>query len=158
MPRQTDWFDTSVGLGVATGAQGLQTLMAAVEPIAMRGLTVIRTIVTLGLFSTTVAGAWGVQRASIGIGVGSQDAFTAGVVPDPNTPVDKPPRGWLYKTTRMVEQNGSGAPVVMTVEADLRGARKVEHGILYLVVDNETVVGTTFTLQVHGLVRCLFKL
>ena len=158
MPRMTDWIDTSVGFTIATSAQTSLSLMTGVAPVNMRGMTLIRTILTLDCFSVTTAGAWGVQILSIGIGVASQEAFAAGVFPDPNTMTDKPPRGWVYRTSRCVAQNGASAPVIMEIRADIRGARKIENGELYIVVDNDPIVGTTFTARVQGLARTLYKL
>ena len=124
----------------------------------MRGMTLIRTIISVSAFSTTVAGAWGVQTVDIGIGVASQEAFAALVLPDPSSPVDKPPRGWIWKTNRIVSQNGAGGQVAYFIEADIRGARKVENGEVYVIVDNNFVTGTSFTVTLRGLIRTLYKL
>ena len=158
MPRPTDWIDTSVGVSIGNGAQGNVSLMTGVAPVNMRGMTLIRTIISLSMFSTEVAGAWGVQVISIGIGVASQEAFAAGVLPDPTTPGDKPPRGWVYRTQQSIWQNGAGAPVVAQINADIRGARKIENGELYIICDNNSVAGTTFGMRLQGLVRTLYKL
>ena len=40
----------------------------------------------------------GVMAIDVGIGVVSTEAFTAGVVPDPQTSSDYPTLGWLYRT------------------------------------------------------------
>ena len=158
MPRPTDWIDTLVILFAATGGQGFMSLMTGVAPVNMRGMTLIRTIVKLGVYSADTAGAWGVQSVDLGIGVASQEAFAAGVFPDPGTPTDKPPRGWVYRTNVQAGQNGAGAPVVTQLEADIRGARKIENGELYIVADNTAEVGTAFSIIVRGLVRTLYKL
>ena len=158
MPRPTDWIDTQVSLAPATGAQGLQSLMTGVAPVNMRGMTLIRIILSLWVSSTTVAGAWGVQKIDVGIGVASQEAFAAGIVPDPVTSTDKPPRGWVYRTQFGVAQNGVGTPIVTNHQVDIRGARKIENGELYIVVDNNAIAGTTFAVDVRGLIRTLYKL
>ena len=158
MARPTDWIDTSVGFTIASGSQSNLSLMTGVAPVNMRGMTLIRTIFTWSSFSTTVAGAWGVQILSIGIGVTSQEAFAAGVLPDPDVPTDKPPRGWVYRTSQVVTQNGAGSPVTHDREVDIRGARKVENGELYIVVDNNPIVGTPFTARIQGMCRTLYKL
>ena len=158
MARPTDWIDTRVAFQVAQAAQGLQSLMTGVAPVNMRGMTLIRTIISLGVFSTTTAGAWGVQAVDFGIGVASQEAFAAGVVPDPDVPTDKPPRGWVWRTAKNVAQNGSSTEVVTHLMADIRGARKIENGELYIAVDNNNVQGTSFEIDVQGLIRTLYKL
>ena len=158
MPRPTDWIDTRVNLTIASPSQGRQSLMTGVAPVNMRGMTLIRTIISLGMYSASIAGAWGVQNCDIGIGVASQEAFAAGVVPDPSADADKPPRGWVYRTSKVVGQNGAGAPIVTVLEADIRGARKIENGELYIVVDNALLLGTSFSVSIDGLIRTLYKL
>ena len=159
MSRPTDWIDSRPTMEVASGSQSIDSLMTGVAPVNMRGMTVIRTIIRLGLFSNSVAGAWGVQRVDLGIGIASQEAFAAGVLPDPSTATDKPPRGWVWRSSVLVSQNGVGGQVVFNIEADIRGARKVENGEMYLIADNLiSGVGATFQVNVFGLIRQLYKL
>ena len=157
MPRPTDWVDTVVNLEVSDGASIQTSLVTGLAPVNTRGMTVIRTILSLGLYSNTIAGAWGVQLVSLGIGITSQEAFAAGVLPDPDVATDKPPRGWMWRHVTLAEQNGAGTMIVHHMTADIRGARKVENGEVYLVVNNDTVKGTTFQVNVRGLVRQLYK-
>jgi len=159
MPRPTDWIDTIISLTLAPmGGSAIQSLMTGVAPVNMRGMTLIRTIISLSLVSQTVAGAWGVQRANLGIGVADQDAFAAGALPDPDVATDKPARGWVWRSYAGVAQNGSGAPVIYTLTADIRGARKIENGELYIAGVNTDSLGTAFTVFVGGLIRTLYKL
>ena len=158
MARPTDWVDTLVNLEVPAGSQSQTSLVTGLAPSDMRGMTVIRTIIMIQMFSNTVAGAWGVTLGDLGIGIASQEAFVAGVVPDPNVAGDKPPRGWMWRASKCVAQNGAGAPILVELLADIRGARKVENGEVYLVVNNTTLVGTAFQLNVRGLIRQLYKL
>ena len=158
MPRPTDWIDTRITLEVASGGQSIDSLMTGVAPVNMRGMTCIRTIIRLDAFSNSVAGAWGVQRLDLGIGIASQEAFAAGVVPDPSTATDKPPRGWMWRDAFMVSQNGVGGQIVHRIEADIRSARKVENGEVFIIADNLLGVGTSFQINVYGLVRQLYKL
>ena len=55
-------------------------------------------------------------------------------------------------------QNGVGTNIVEELRADIRGARKVENGEVFLVVDNNAHIGTAFGINVTGLVRLLIKL
>ena len=159
MPRATDWVDTRLNLEVPTDNQTIGSLVTGLAPLNLRGMTVIRTIIHIGMFSNSVAGAWGVQIVDLAIGIASQDAFAAGVVPDPKAAADKPPRGWMWRTEAVVSQNGTGTPVVTYIDADIRGARKVENGEVYLVVDNTgSGQGTTFQVNVRGIIRQLYKL
>ena len=157
MPRPTDWVDTLVNLEVPIAGQTAGSLVTGLFPLNTRGMTVIRTIISLGMFSNTIAGAWGVMRVDLAIGIASQEAFSAGIFPDPNTATEKPPRGWMWRTERLVSQNGAGAPIVVDIEADIRGARKVENGEVYILANNTAQVGTFFQVNVLGLVRQLYK-
>ncbi len=156
--RATDWIDTLLDFTVATGAQDLTSLMTGVAPVNVRRQTLIRSLITLDIASTTTAGAWGTQTADIGIGITSQEAFAAGVVADPITANDQPSRGWIYRTRRMIAQNGIGAVVRYTVQADIRASRKLDDGECFLVTNNTTGQGTAFSLRVVGLVRQLWLL
>jgi len=158
MPRMTDWIDTLFQLQPASGAQANISLITGAAPINMRGVTLIRTIISIGICSQTVAGAYGAQAVDLAVGITSQEAFAATALPDPNAATDKPSRGWIWRTRRMVTQNSAGSPVHVDVIADMRGARKIENGELFLVVNNSAVVGTAFTVEVSGLVRVLMKL
>ena len=158
MPRATDWIDTLVNTTVATGAQSRTDLVSGIGAIDLRGATVIRTLLSLSFMSSSIAGAYGGQRIDLGILIASREAEAAGVVPDPGVAGDHPPRGWLYRTSRVVAQNGSGMDPLLHVSADIRAARKVEQGKVILVIDNEAVSGTSFTYHVDGLIRLLIKL
>ena len=142
----------------ASVAQDSVRVDGSVTDVVARRLTVVRTIVSLDIFSTTVAGVWGVQEIALGIGVISREAFAAGVFPDPVEANDKPTRGWLWRTHQAVSQNGSGGQVLVHIEGDFRGARKLDAGVLILIINNTPLQGTAFTVFTRGLVRTLFKL
>jgi len=156
--RQVDWQDTQVSEAVVSGAQGSVRVDGSVTDVVARRMTAIRTIISLDVFSTTVAGAYGVQEIALGLGVISREAFAAGVFPDPVEATDKPTRGWLWRTHQAVSQNGTGSPVVSRIVGDFRGARKLDAGILILIVNNTPLTGTAFPILLRGLVRVLFKL
>ncbi len=158
MPRATDWIDTIINMDISNAGGDINSLMTGVAPVNMRGMTVIRTIIALSLYSATVAGAWGVQSVNLAIGVASQEAFAAGILPDPRTATDKPPRGWVYRSHVGVAQNGVGTLITRELSADIRGARKIENGELYLIANSDSLVGTTFAVRVDGLIRTLYKL
>ena len=156
--RQTDWVDTLVGFNLATGTQDNTRIDGGSTQVVLRGVTIIRTILNLSVISLSIAGAYGVQAMNFGIGISSREAFNAGVFPDPEIATDKPSRGWLWRHHLLASQNGTGTPIVSVVHADIRGARKIEDGIVYLIVANTPVIGTTFTASVQGIVRQLVKL
>ncbi len=156
--RATDWIDTVFRSDTASGAQSLFSLMTGVAPVNVRRQTLVRTLITMDLFSTTVAGAWGTQSVDIGIGITSQEAFAAGVVADPNVSGDQPSRGWIYRTRRMVAQNSIGSPVLFHLNADIRASRKLDDGECYFVLNNTVDLGTAFTVGVGGIIRQLWLL
>jgi len=159
MARATDWQDTP--LGPADFGGGLSTnvdLSGGLTAADLRGSTIIRTIVSISLSSATVSGAWGTGVAFVGIGVASRDAFAATALPDPRTGGDEPPRGWIYRTAKGVSQNGVGTQVIFEVNADIRGARKLDNGVPYLIIDYDATDGTAFDLVVRGMIRLLIKL
>ena len=160
MARSTSWIDILVSLQCVDGGDEAETLTTGTSVVDTRGMTLIRTILRLDMFLTSVAGAYGAQRIALGIMIASQEAFATGITarPDPRTAADFPPRGWIYRNAVAVSQNGVSTNFVTTVTADIRGVRKVEKGELILIVQSDALVGTAFTTNVRGIVRCLFKL
>ena len=156
--RPTDWIDTIISLAPVTTGQASVSLITGAAPINMRGVTLIRTILSLGFASGTVSGAWGTQRVDFAIGITSQEAFAATALPDPDVATDKPSRGWVYRSSLLVSQNGVVGNVVQQVQMDIHGARKIENGEVFFVVNNTPIRGTAFTVDVQGLVRLLTKL
>ena len=156
----TLWVDTVFNTDVAVGAQNLTSLMTGVSSTETRfmGMTLLRTIIGLDIAPTVHDQGEGSSLVSVGIGVTSQEAFAAGVFPAPRTATDKPPRGWVFRTQELVTQNGVGTPIVTSFKADIRGARKVENGELYLIVDGTFETGATFAVNVFALIRTLYKL
>ena len=92
----------------------------------------------------------------MGIGIASQDAFAAGVFPDPDTQQDEPQRGWIWRDDYLVQDSTNTLPPILRVSFDLHSQRKIDRGELYYVVDNNLVVGTAFNIRVKGLIRQLF--
>jgi len=92
------------------------------------------------------------------IGIASQEAFAAGVLSDPGSGAEEPPRGWIWRASYVASQNGIGTPVVTPVFADIHGARKIENGEVYIIAENTAQVGTSSTMNFSGLVRLLVKL
>ncbi len=155
--RPTIWIDNLVNLTVATGAQGSISLLTGRPPINMNGTTITRTIFDLQLYSTTIAGAHGIQIADLGFGVTSQEAFNAGVFPDPEAD-ERPLRGWLYRTRCTAFQNGVETNPLAFCKGDLRNQRKIDDGEYFMVVTNQAILGTAFSVQMTGIIRVLLKL
>ena len=158
MPRRTAWEDTNMELSLGNGVTAGVGLHSA-SPVDTRGVTVTRFLGDLSVTSTTVAGAWGVQHLILGVGVLSQEAFLASTFPDPETDVDHPAGGWLYRNRIAVGQNGAGGGLAIArLTFDIRSARRLNEGELVLVLHNRAVDGTTFNMRVGGMLRTLFLL
>ena len=157
MARRTKWEDTLVQQSIANGGSAMQTLMGNVTPNESEGETLTRCIGELSLFAVA-AGAFGVQRIDLGIGIASQEAFAAGVVSDPTTADEEPSRGWVYRQRCVVAQNGAGMNPIYRCTFDIRAQRKIDGAELFITFDNRDETGTTFLVAVSGLVRCLFLL
>ena len=158
MARRADWADSEVNSVVASGAQLVGSLMGGISTEGSRGMTVVRTILTLSIIPP-VAVSDGHQRMSMGIGVISQEGFGAGVVPDANSVLDRPPRGWLWREQLVcvgAASMVSHAPAVF--RADIRGKRKVDNGELVIIIDNDPIDGTAFGVRVVGMIRIVFLL
>ncbi len=90
----------------------------------------------------------------------SQDAFGAGAVPDPKDVADRPVKGWLWRDQFIVadeqvagfsRSQQSGAEVRM----DLRGRRKLEASELVLIAENTATEGSSFSVRISGIIRCV---
>ena len=155
MPRRTRWIDALVGFQVATGGQGTQTLFPGISPDELRNGTIVRTIGLVDMYTVTVGGAQGVQGLDMGMGVISQEAIGAGVYPDPNDADDYPVRGWLYRHRCAVAQSSNDPTPLTHCVWDVRSQRKLDTGAYYLIANSTPLNGTTFTVELFGLVRTL---
>ena len=93
--RPTRWIDTLITRDVPNNSRQLQELMGDLSDSEQRTATVIRIIIDFGLWSTTLGGAYGVQRVILGMGVTTPQAVLAGgsALPDPAAPAEKPVLG-----------------------------------------------------------------
>ena len=98
----------------------------------------------------------------VGIGVSSVEAFNLALavgLPRPDVQVQYPPRGWLYVQSKSVRQvvstSGDGlVDVWATFSFDLRGKRKVDKGVLFLIIV-QTDISVGGAMLVIGRVRTL---
>ena len=160
MPCMTRWIDTVVAQAAfASGANSATSLLSGIGPVDTRGVTIIRTMIRLSFSSDTIAGAWGAQSVHLGIGIASQAAFTMGITALPTAEgSEQPARGWIWRDHVMAGQNGVDTQFVSTLREDIRGARKIEDGEVFLTFSNIPHTGTPFSIRVTGLVRLLVKL
>ena len=159
MPRHRAWSTKLISDNYpASGTQIIEDLLVIlpVNPVQ----TVVRIVLHLGLILTDASGVLdGTVEMDLAIGVSSEEAFTAGVVPDPNVETEVPAAGWLWRERLWVQYSNTGSPVdrytPMEVRADLRAMRKVDRGILYMVSQASTVQGTFDDVTLIGVVRSL---
>ena len=158
MARKATWIDTIVSFTVANGAQQLVSLMGGMTPVDSRGFTLTRTIIEVS-FAPPTAVSDGYQVASYGVGLVSQEAFVAGVVPDPDQAADRPARGWVYRGSMLVAGAANmTSHVPARLEKDIRSQRRVDDGEMIFIMNNGSADGTTFTMTVQGLVRTAYLL
>ena len=160
--RLTAWDDQVITLTtLASGGTGLQLLLCEnVADPEKRGCTLIRIIIGLSFFPTPPGQVSGRQAVSFGIALASDDAFTGGALPDPETDDDYPVSGWLFRTTFPVfdETLATSGPIGYRIERDIRSGRKLDRSSIYMDMHSAGDEGTQFSIGVIGLVRCLYKL
>ena len=96
--RSTTWHRLAFnGSLVGSGVQAISNLLQNLPVTEAVGCTIIRIIhdVTYLLDLTSTVDV--TQFMSVGIGIVSEESFNAGVVPDPNSNIDEPATGWMYR-------------------------------------------------------------
>ena len=160
MPRM--WIDTSAALLLAAGGSLHKSLMTDFtrQQTRLQQMTLLRTVIGIDIGRLVHDSGEGSEMTSLGIGVASQEAFTAGVtsLPDPNIDADFPTRGWIWRARYRTYGFAADQPAVFNVrvDLDLRSQRKLENGEAFFIGHNELVNGTTSVVQVTGLIRQLW--
>ncbi len=163
--RPRVWADLKIDDNMSAGGSHLENLLLN-APVDWQSKTAIRHIARLRVIPTVVANASvSAQLVSIGIGVIARDAFVAASgavtasIPNPSVATDFPINGWIFREQAiLVNQQDSG-----TVEAwempefhyDIRAARKVDRGILFVALVNEDLIAGTTAVKVAGMMRTL---
>ena len=160
MARPLAWADTLLGVQI-TSAAGMTALDLLVDLAAADVKTVMRlvghlTVVTNSFGTTDDA----VMALDVAVGVASREAFDAGVLPDANVDTDVPARGWLWRDRLMCARGNSSGTVedwhIPEVRFDIRSARKVDRGVLFITAFNNLVSGGSgLTIRLVGIVRAL---
>ena len=125
-----------------------------------RGCTIVRMLIGMQFFPASPNAVNGVQRVMIGVGVTSDDAFSAGALPDLETDADFPVQGWMYRDSFNLADIASGGNpgLILRVEKDIRAQRKIDRSTPFLVVRTNQVQGTAFAVIESGIIRILYKL
>ena len=158
--RNRAWADTLIDNTVVNGGQLRTDLLIGAPTIDT--ITAVRIVGDIMGFSGALSEAEGTQLVDLGIGVTSREAFDALVLPDPNASGDYPPRGWLY-VARAVMQTALPTGATPTAifrrfaefHFDVRSMRKIDKGVLFMVISNTNADGGTETINLAGRVRVL---
>jgi len=159
MPRV--WIDTHISQTVALSTQTPLTLMTGVTVAQSRiqQMTLLRTIIGLNVGRFAHDSGEGSERASLGIGIASQDAFaTVGALPAPQTNLDFPTRGWIWRAAYRIYGFAADQPAVydQRIDLDIRSMRKLENGVPFINMVVEALEGTSAAAHVVGLIRQLW--
>ncbi len=163
MPRHRVWGDTNISIVLAPGIEQQIDLNLA-GPVGDT-LTVVRIIGRLHAFpNDQSAQVTGAMKADYAIGVSAAPAFALGVTatPDVRLPAEVPPRGWLFKGQLLTMKDHSSGTTnehthVDMDKWDVRAARKLDRGIVYVKFNaNTSNGGTTFDVRLTGTIRTLF--
>ncbi len=156
--RKTQWVDSLQSFALATGGKQETSLLSDLIPQDTQGMTLVRTIIRLFTFPGESSGALGAQAIDLGIGVADQEAFAAAVLPDPEVAGDEPALGWVWRDRLVSIIPSDGDVISHMLQADIKSQRKIDDGELYFSASSTSILGTSHTLQLAGLIRCLFKL
>ncbi len=159
--RHRTWADTIFTQIIASGGAGLPINLLADAP-TVDTLTAIRLVVDLtAVPDPALSAVDGSQLVHVGIGVASLEAFNIGIsaLPNPNDDNDYPPRGWLYVAPSLVHRAVGAGPIDIVRygewHVDIRSMRKIDKGVLFIIVENAAALGTSFAIAVSGRVRAL---
>ncbi len=158
--RNRAWADTVLDSATLAGSTQEKFDLLLGAPV-VDTLTVTRLLIDFWYMAGPTNENEGLARVSVGIGVTSAEAFSAGIFPDPNTSTEYPPRGWIYVATQPALQAlpTSATPTAMWrmdahFKADIGAMRKIDKGKLFMVVNNDTI-SNALTLFRIGRVRAL---
>ena len=157
---KTFWSDTLLHTLVGSGGQAAISLVSdfSNEELRLASLTLMRTIIGIDVAYSVHDSGEGSQLMDIAIGVESQEAFAAGVHPDPKVGSDHPVRGWVFRARGRVFGFAADQPAVYSwrLDRDIRSRRKLENGEAFIVIDNTPAEGAAGSVSVSGLIRQLW--
>jgi len=157
--RHAFWVDSLHDIQVASGVNNIVSLIPNIPATESRsGMTLLRTLICWNIQPTIHDSGEGQQTFDVGIGITSQDAFTAGAVADPEVETDHPMGGWLYRCRGTVFAFAADQAAVYSriLQEDLRGKRKLNNGNLFMTLTNTPEQGTATAISLIGITRCLF--
>ena len=157
--RNRAWADTGLVAQSIASAGEIVTDLLANAP-ALDTITAVRIIGYLDVAIPITSEVQSSESIDVGIGVAAVEAFTVAgsSLPNPRTDTEFPPRGWLYRARRISWQfkaaNNEQQQMHAVFQWDVRAARKVDKGRLFMTITSTPLVGTA-VVDVTGLVRVL---
>ncbi len=160
MRRRRAWADTRFpGTTIANNAERKDNLL--LDLAATETKTVSRVLIDLWCSYSEANENESHNVVDVSVGVVSAEAFALGTFPDADATPEYPQQGWLYVATQPVMQalpTGAAVTAMWRMDAhfkaDVRGQRKVDRGVLFMVISNVQVTNGT-TITVTGRVRAL---
>ncbi len=159
--KQTFWADQLEDRIVVSSGQGVTDHLGQFSDAITRinKLTLLRTIICHDYSYTIHDSGEGSAVLDIGIQVVSREALAAGVHPDPETELDFPTKGWIYRCRHKLHGFAAdqASVDVRTVFRDIRAQRQINNGTVLTTYTNTPDSGTASSLHVVGITRMLFR-
>ena len=159
----TLWVDSLPNLTIASGARDHVDLLSqgfSFRPGRSERMTLTRTIIGIDVAMLVHDSGEGSQQVFLGLGICSDQAFSAGDagVPDPFVMADFPARGWIWRAAYRVYGFAADQPAVFNarVDMDMRSQRKLENGTIFLTCTNTPFEGVATVITVSGMIRQLW--
>ena len=150
--RAVEWFDTIVDLASGINTQDTLQLSQGIVADERKGMTLVRTIISLDLVAITAGTG---TLVSMGIVMMPLEAVLAGAFPDPNISSDNP--GWIWRWHRGVFTSVvNDRSQVVHVAHDTPAMRKFptqDYQVRFIL---NTAAGAS-TINTDGLIRTLYK-
>ncbi len=154
--RRRQWIDNFVDEAGTTGQTDELNLSGDGDPVkAEKGSTLVRMIVDLVCIpSVFVGNSVDTMEINLGVGIVSDDLALGSL--NVGIQDEIPISGWMWRRRSQIFE-GPSAPM-WRVEMDIRSQRKLMYGEPRLFISYATGQGTPFSVDVSGIVRCLYLL
>ena len=152
--RQSLWIDILIEFTVLDGSQA-SLGMVLTPGSESEGFTVVRTILNISYFPSTLAVANGAQGVDIGLGIASKESIASAVLPDPLSADEKPIGDWMHRDRVVVMDDATDPHEPVRRQADIRASRKLAGGEMFLIAQSRVIAAVGFTVELYGICRAL---
>ncbi len=156
----TLWIDSHLNVTTVSGDKKENSLMTGFSPgdTRLARMTLLRTIIGLDVAYTVHDSGEGSQLMSMGIGIATNEAFTAGSLPLPNLATSFPRLPWIWRAQYRIFGFAADQPTIFTrrIDLDIRAKRKLENGIAFINWLNLAKEGVASAVEVTGIIRLLW--